>query len=337
MNKKIWFILLISIISLPLVIAQEDSSCKTRDIIKAERLNARYKHYYWRAEIRRIGMDAVIDYVGEGDDADALTSIKDEFTALYDSAKSAADAGDVTEYNGVVQQGKEKIKEFKDKSHEIILEEDRADARQAVNDALEDEDNKEYIEGLKQDAIDSKKEHMLALFDSRICVVQNHLDRLEENRGIDVSSLEETLNSIADKKSELETLIDEDDREGFGDLMQELNDLFKSLREDIKNAIRNQVFSKHLERLESFINRQQGRIDNAGEGLDTSDIQTDLDEINDLISQANDEFENGNYEESREKMEEIRTALQNFAQNMKEKAEIIRADRVQKAGRGGEE
>jgi len=200
--RKLFFVLAAFLLIMPVVLAAND--CDTKTSLASEILNTRYLFLKYRAEERRISMDAVIAKFDENNlDSTELKSIEDDFKALYDKAKSAADAADRQAFDDTVKEGKDIIKSFKDTVHEQNIT--GLGLPQAIKAELDK--NKDYLQGLHDDAVASKKNTYLKIFDARICHHQNAIDKLSE-KNVDVTELQSDLDAIEAKRDDLSSKID---------------------------------------------------------------------------------------------------------------------------------
>ncbi len=202
MKKYLFVLAVLFLFFVPAVAAETE--CSTRADLVSEILETRYAFMYYRAENRRIAMDAVIEeFSSNGIDTSELAVIKDDFTALYDTAKTAADAGDKSAFNDAVKDGKDLVSQFKEKAREQKA--NLTGLREAIKAKLDE--NKEYLDGLHDDAVASKKTLYLKIFDGRVCHHQNVIDRISA-RNVDVSELQADLDAIKAKRDELSAKID---------------------------------------------------------------------------------------------------------------------------------
>lgn len=200
--KKLFLVLALFLLALPIVVAQ--SECDTKTSLVSEILGTRYLFLKYRAEERRIAMDAVIAKFDESSfDTSELTAIKEDFVALYDTAKAAADAGDKKGLEDAVKQGKDLVGEFKDKVR--AQNTTGLNLPQAIKVALEE--NKDYLDGLHNDAVTSKKDTYLKIFDGRVCHHQRAIDKLS-GRNVEVTELQSELDAISAERDDLSSKID---------------------------------------------------------------------------------------------------------------------------------
>ena len=244
--KKLFLFLALFLLAVPFIAAQED--CPTRQDLASEVLGSRYMFLHYRAEHRRIGMDAVIDKFDEANiDSSDLKTIKDNFVALYDTAKSAADSRDKAAFESAVKEGKDLIVDLKEKTRAQNIT--GLKLREAIKTALDE--NKDYLKGLHNDAVNSKIELYLKIFDARACHHQNVIDRLS-GKGVDTAELQSDLDAINAKKDDLSSKIDAAEEAcevpivactapeatAVKALHKEINDGFKALNEKIKETVR---------------------------------------------------------------------------------------------------
>ena len=248
--KKLFVLLALFLLSVPFIAAQEED-CLTRQDLASEVLGSRYMFLHFRAEHRRISMDAVIDKFDENSiDSSELKAIKDDFVALYDTAKSAADSGDKTAFEDAIMEGKDLIADFKEKTK--AQNTTGLKLREAIKTALDE--NKDYLKGLHNDAVNSKIELYLKIFDARACHHQNVIDRLS-GKGVDTAELQSDLDAIDAKKDDLSAKIDAaeaacevpivacttPEATAVKDLHKEINDDFMALNEKIKETIKSEL------------------------------------------------------------------------------------------------
>lgn len=263
--KKLFLFLALFLLAVPFIAAE--TQCQTKQDLTSEILSAKYLFYKYRAENRRVGMDAVIAaFDSKSLDSSELKTIKDSFVALYDAAKSAADSGDRTAFENAVNQGKSLIADFKEKTKAQNIT--GLKLREAIKTALDE--NKDYLKGLHTDAVNSKVDLYMKIFDGRVCHHQNVIDRLSA-KDVDTSELQSDLDAIEAKKDELSSKIDAaeaacevpivacttPEATAVKDLHKEINGDFMALNEKIKEAVKarlSEAAEKIKERLASRTN-----------------------------------------------------------------------------------
>jgi len=91
--------------------------------------------------------------------------------------------------------------------------------------------------GLKDDLWNLHVQHRLAMYDSNVQYAGNILTTLQKY-GIDTTQAQATLTTIGDKRSDLETALQNKDKAALKTINADLQSLWKQFRTDVKDAIR---------------------------------------------------------------------------------------------------
>jgi len=246
--------LAITLLLLPTTLAIQE--CKPWDELRDERLQVRYDFALYRAERHKIGMEAIIDYVDElGGDSSTLADLKSDFLSKLDELENAASEGDWETYDGIIEEMKSIVKNFREEARNQISEENREEARNRIQQNLDE--NEEHLSGLLSTAYENGKSHMRGKFDAAICVAENAIERLSK-WGLDTSEIEAKLDEIKAKEDDITDkmeaaalscadvpygLCETDEKAEYEAAKDELVEEFRDLRDAIKD-LKKQRFSQ---------------------------------------------------------------------------------------------
>lgn len=295
-----------------------------RGEIKEKRLLHLYDVFFHQMEKHRIGMEAIIDYVGDTNAGSAqLVVIKDDFVALVGELETAAMDGNAGEFRIILKDARDLTKDFRLESHSVLgTEGEIGKARTRVNEALEE--NKEYLQTLLGNIQQSRKGAELEIIDEANDEAQGRIDDIEE-KGMNVEELQAKLDEIKEKrdalKEKLEVAIASCEGIGLGvcnttkaqeyrDLKEEIKQDYKELREISRkigqaHRIANAIQASHrvIERMDSLISNAEER------GADVTVAKAKLDEVVYMLDSVEAEYNESNYEGALAELKNAKEAL----------------------------
>ncbi|MEE8167427.1 MAG: hypothetical protein V3T58_00975 [Candidatus Hydrothermarchaeales archaeon] len=321
--------------SFAVVAAQE-----TPKELKGKRLLHRYHVAYHHAEQLRIGMEAVIDYMGDAN-AGKLEIIKGDFVAKEDELKTVAENNDFKGFKQVMADMRGLVKDFKTESH-ALLENKVGEAQTMVAKALQE--NREYLNSLV-DNINSAREGVeLEAVDEATETSEEKADKASA-KGVDVSKIQAKLQEIKEKretlKSKIEAAIESCSGTGIGKCdtpeAQEYKALRKEIKEDFKELreIARETGMKHrvanlLKASRRAFEAVQKRIAAAEEqGADVAVVKAKLDEVKSMIDSAEVKYEAGDY---RGAIEDLKASKVAFVSAAREVKSLRQTRKTEKAG-----
>lgn len=224
-TMSILAISLLLVSAFPVILAEtQERSEKLADDV----LYSRYMTFHQKSEVAIIAMDAIIDFYKEnGIDTSELTDLKVKLTDLNSQAKIAAETINRDEFYGIVEEGRETIKSFRD----IVKESDVEGQSEAVKRAIQE--NKDYLKGLWNETSTNKKDIYLKAIDNRLEKIEQISNRLEA-KGADVTEINDKIDEISGNRAKIS---EESDRETLKAFHQSAKEDAKELRELIKEAI----------------------------------------------------------------------------------------------------
>ena len=245
--------------------------CTSLQQLNQERLQVRSEFANYRAEQHMFGMDAVIEFAEEkGTDTAQMEQLRNQFEEKNQELQAAAEAGNQNQYQETLQEMKQIATQFREEARNQVAEGDREQARDRIRQRLQDQD--EHLADLMETARTQARTHTGARFEAHVCVAQNLMEQFR-NRGGDTADLEDELDAIKAKKSDLlekrEAAItscidvpygqcDTDEKTEYETAKEELIDEFTQLR----NHFREQV-QAHVQ---AGISEQQGGSEDSGAG-----------------------------------------------------------------------
>ncbi len=295
-SKKI-FVLFILLMLVSVAYAADD--CTSNQEIAQERVQAQYAFYEYRAQGKIVGMQAVIDYLeSEEIDVFELETINEDLETTISSAKEAEDKQALDD---ITKEGKDLVKNFKEKANELVDENDLSisKVRQAVADSLK---NNEDIEAKKDTAVNAARNHASNFLKSKVCLHENAQGKIK-NAGGDVDELESDLNEVKTDIDELEAAEQEayekcgsmalvvcSEGENAVQLRKQVNEKLKQLRERTRVTGQELAVTKVKNALLDRIEKSEGRLDDDElvEIKDDVEKATTMEEVQDARKELND-------------------------------------------------
>lgn len=223
-------LLLISGVPVILSETQEDSDKLADDL-----LYSRYLTFHQRKELAIVSMDAIIDlYKENGISTADLTTLKTKLNYIDTDAKNAAETMNRDEFYSLIEESREVIKSFR----ELVKENDIEGKSEAVKGAVQD--NKEYLNGLRAETIEVKKDIYLRVIDNRLEKLEQISNRLEV-KGADVTEINEKIDEISSNRSNISK---DSDIDALKEFHQNAKEDAGEIRELIKEAIKGLKESK---------------------------------------------------------------------------------------------
>ena len=324
------FIFLVFLLALFSVFVSAEE-CKEVGELKEDQLNTRYDFYYFRAEVLRLRMEAVIAEI-EGDTT-TLESIKDDFVANYDVAKAAADSGDEDAFWLAVKDGTEYVKDFKEESNSSIT--NKSAIIQALNETMQE--NEEYLTGVRQEAIDNQLAHRLDIYMQAVCYAKDFVDKKNiTNATVDAlilvmelayDDVEELLTEASEtcglkRLAQCDELIANETLEAIEDFKNETKELRKTIKEAMQ-VMKKAMIEARVQNItqghQKFIDTAEGWIAQAeAAGLNTTEVEELLTLAIENFEAAQDAQDEGNTEEAKELLEKSRDNIKEIGDLLKE-------------------
>ncbi len=297
--------------------------------ITINKLQVKYKYDYAAIEKYRIGMEAVISYVEElGKDSSALIGYKDQFTALAEDLKAAADDNDEASYNATIEEMKTIVTSFREEGRNQ-LGNNTEEARARIEAALEE--NEDYLYGLVTEARELHKERNVQIFDYYNARAREVVDELEA-QGYNMSEARAKLSEIEGKR---ESFIDAmnatiqacsdkwvgecketPEIENYLELRDEIIDDFKELRDLILKIVLDEV----IPRAEDVLSRAEDVLSRAEDkGIDVTAEKAKLDAVKSLVDDAKVKYEQGAYKEAIDLLRSARDSFRELKEEVKAK------------------
>jgi len=333
----VFLVLLVSIFS-AFVSAEQ---CTEAEELKADQLNTRYDFYYFRAEVLRLRMESVISEI-EGDTT-ALESIKDDFVANYDVAKEAADAGDQDGFHEAVKTGQGYVIDFKKEANSSIT--NKSAIIQALNETMQE--NEEYLEGIRQDAIDNQLSHRLDIYMQAVCHAKDFVDKkniTNETVNALITALEEGYDDVeallteASETCGLKRLAQCDDliANETIDAIEDFKNETKELRKAIKSAMKVMMATIVQARVQNITKGYQQAIDSAEELIAKAEAAgLNVTEVEELLTLAVDNFEAAQEAQEAGETEEAKEFMEATKENLKEIKDLLKSMQAELGAKKG--
>ena len=307
-----------------------------------ERIEYRYSIMYARSEAHRIGMGAVLEYLGDSVTTD-LQDAYDSFVGAYDGLEDAVAAEDFDALWDTRLEMIDVAEDFRTEAREI-LGDDTAAARAAVAAALLE--NEEYLASLEKDVYDNHVDLVLNIFDNGVEVSEEKLAGLEE-QGADTTDAEAELDEVKGMRGTLEEKLGDAYDACIGDLIlvcdsDEFTDYVEYRRqthEGFKEVARLALQAAHM----NWVDKMRERLDADEEKLlaldiDTTEYEEDLEEIRALLGEAEALYADGDFAGGRDKTREARElyvdALKGIREALQEaRAAALEASRAEREAR----
>jgi hypothetical protein len=305
-----------------------------------------YDVFFLQMEKHRIGMEAIIDYVGDSGDTNAgsenLVIIKDEFVLLLDDLETAADADDDAGFRDVLKDARGLVKDFREASHDALGGEGEIGAaREAVNAALDA--NADYIKTLRTNIQNSREEAELEIVDDINEEIEEQIENAQEE-GVDTEEFEEKFEELKDKREELEEKLeaaiescgdvsinecDTTEAEDYRALREEIKGEYKKIRETSRKVARAKKVRSTIKASNKLLENLEKRIAEAeAEGQDVTALKAKLEELKSMLDDVEAGYEEDGYEGAVEKFKNAKavykTTRADFIEKAKERREAIK-------------
>lgn len=317
--KTLGFSLMVAILVVSgIVVAQE---------ITINKLQVKYKYDYAVIEKYRIGMEAIISYVEElGKDSSVLIDYKDQFTALAEDLKAAADASDEASYNANIEEMKTVVSNFREEARNQVGN-NTEEARARIEAALEE--NKNYLYSLVTEARELRKERNTQIFDYYDARAGEVIDRLEA-QGYDMGEARAKLSEIEGKRESfieamnatIQACLDKwvgeckgtPEAENYIELRDEIIANFKELRDLILKTVLDEL----IPRAEDVLGKAEDILSKAeAKGIDVTAEKAKLDAIKSLVNDAKVKYEQRAYKEAINFLKSARDSFRELKEEVK--------------------
>ena len=326
--KKALAIALLSLLVLPVVMAAAEWD------VSKERAEYRYTIIYARAEAHRIGMEAVMDQLGDNV-TDDLQAVYDDFVGYYDDLSAAKDASDLDAMADARDEMVSLAADFRTEAR-TLLGNDTAKARAAVTAALDA--NEAELAANEKDVYDAHVAYLFKAFDNGVIVAEDRLAKLEE-RGIDTTSTQAQLDEIVAARAELQTEVDAAYASCIGNLVlvcgTEAHEQYVEYRHEVHSMFKEMhqvsVQAVHLNWIESARNRVENaetRLANTT-GADVTEAQASLTSAQIALAAAETAVNSGDFAGARASMQTVRSDYVSAVQSTANAVKEARAERVE--------
>ena len=322
------------------------AECSTNEDILEKYFEAKYATIYYRAEVRVVGMNAIIRYLDDdGSGISELESIRDDFVNEMKNAKSTAEKMDDDAFDASINEGGKTIASFRETLHKLVKDEDILRVRTALDRGLMDES--EHLQLLREDAANTRKTHILSAFDFRICILEGYLDKIEA-RGYDISELKSELNVLEGRRIDIEANLNNFQNDCVGDwfgncdkkawkdyryLKTSLNEDFSELRGKFIESIKKKTFEKAVDRGLNHFSTIEERLEKyKSNGGDVDEYLIELSQLTKTLNSAKEDVSVGDFENAKTKINELKEDIKVF----REKLRIERETRIKEIRDGKE-
>ena len=223
-----------------------------------------------------IRMDKTIEILSTNNiDVTALEALKTDFENAYEALQTS-DNPDVTKdsLKAIVEEFKAKAVELKG---DLNLEDEVRAAKEAAKGELEE---------TRKAAWTHAKDGILNSFDRHYDNLKRHIE-LWEDHGFDVTEIQTIADSISALRDDLETAIDNRDRESVRDITRQVKDLYREARTLHKDNVKDR-FCDRIGNIEDKITKIEDRL---GEEITDKQLER-LNKIKDKLSDRKDRCAN---------------------------------------------
>ena len=308
-----------------LLVATVSSAEEVKQNITISRADVFYKYLVVAIEIKRIGMNAVIDYIKEnGGNAEKLEEYKNELDSLKSELDDAAKSKDYEKMKEITNEIRNVISQFREEARNTING-NVSEVRERIRNAIEE--NREYINDLIKDARELRRDRNVEIFDSAVAKAERIINNLK-NRGFNATEAEEKLKEIKEKRQKFIELMNNaiDACYGYGigkcrpenvsevkECVEFKKDIIKEFKE-LKELIYKAVLDYYIEKGKKAAERAEKSLEKLEKELDVSEEKAKINSIKSLINDAELNYKNKNYSKA---MELLKSAHESFKE-MKE-------------------
>jgi len=278
-----------------------------------KQVEIRQAHLAWISAVQETSMEAIIAYIDEisnGTGTSELTSLRDDFKDQTDKIETLTTHVALNDALRQLQQitadfrveGRKQMSAYNCKYAELANELKAALA-----------ENKETLDNLEDTYWEMRKTNALEIFDLRVENAQTILDTLE-NLGYSTSEAQAKLDEITDKKSDLETALENRDNleiylvnVDILELSEELAEIVRDLQIEIPKDIRVtywlDVGARVVERTGNIITELETL------GMDVIELQEIHEQAETDLEAAQDAFDAGDLDGAIAALEDLKTDL----------------------------
>jgi|GEM_PF-5296206 DNA repair exonuclease SbcCD ATPase subunit len=306
----------------------------------------RFNVAFYQMETLRIGMDEVIEYAQEiNASTEKLEELRDEFVSKATELNESAEKGDLKEFNSVLADIREIVKEFRLESHKVLGDK-VGEAQVRVAQALQE--NRDYLLSLVENIAKSRKEADLEVVDKALGDAEKKVDKLKE-KGANVTPLKIELKKIKEKREALREKLDAaiESCKGVGleqcntteakeykALKEEIKREFKELREASKKTWNVVALSNIVRASENIVEKAKERLEKLEErGIDVTVPLAKLDQIQEMLDSVEGKLQTGEYDEAIEELKAARDAFRSIGREISEAIKEARRGPPEEVGK----
>ncbi len=315
--KKTLILIGILLMVFSLVIAQAEQPgytterCSVSALAESGRARAMFDNVAVQEKI--IAMKAVIKKAKEFNaDANELEGLQSDLEGANDELDDlAGEPG----YNAKVQEIKNIIRQFKERSHAMAeLEGNEAEVLDEIENDLNNAEPD--INADRNRARVQARETLLGVFDLHVCLAKEKMDRLSA-RNIDVNAMIENIQAMEALREEYQLALEVWDRNAMKGVNARIRTRWKQIR---RNNWRAQA-AKVVNSAETARTRLQATITTLQEnGADTAQIEAALQRMDEKVQRATEKLETAETDEDAEEAEDLLDDAQGEVNSARETA-----------------
>ncbi len=287
------------------------------------RMQYRYSIMFARSEAHKIGMEAVLDYLGD-DATEELQAPYNDFVGHYGDLETAKNSVDFDSLWDIRLAMIAEAERFRTEARSI-LGDDTAGARAAVTAALLDQED--YLATLEEVVYDEHVNVLFAIFDADVGAFENKFAEFR-GRGMDPSELEVKLAEIEARRTLLEDNVKAAYDSCIGDLIlvcdtaehtdyvayrNETNNKFRELRGETNKFMNRGWIDSSRKRVDDAIAKLDDHPD-----VDTSELEAKLNDILSVLDEAEAALDNEDFSTMQEKLHESRDLFREYVQDARD-------------------
>lgn len=303
--KKLFMVLVLAILATSIVAAAEYP-------VLDKQIEIRKNHIKWMSEVKKIGMDATIDYFdGINGSTEELESIKEDFEE-QESLILGMDTH--VGLNNGMRELRTITGTFRKETMNQLRQTPGKPMVLAAEIVTALDEHKDELDAFKDAYWDLHEENSLEIFDLRVERAETILSKLEDH-GYNISEAEAKLDEIKAKKTDLESAFEERDLIQIAAVHLEIFELSKELGEivrDLQVEVPPRIRARHWIFVgERVVERTGVIISDLDElGIDVSELEEIHGEADELLEEAKDAFDSNQTEEAIDTLKEFRDKLE---------------------------
>ena len=310
MIKKI---LLSSILTLTICFIAAGSAFAADFPILTKQVEIRQAHLEWKSAGQEIGMETIIAYINEISENAGAAQLSSLLDGFKNQSQTMQTLTTHVAFNNAFKQlrkittdfrleTRKQMKEHKGKASALISK---------IKIALEEKQSE--LDGLKDAFLAVGKNNSLEIFDIRVNHAQEVLNALSAN-GYDITAAQAKLDEIKNKRSSLESALDEQDNTKIRQVHLEILNFSKELRQivrDLQVEVPKNKMIKHWTHVGDRVVERTNTIISELEtlGIDTTTLRGIHSQAEVDLEKARNEFDAGNFEEAINALKDLKTDL----------------------------